>query len=239
MMRNKYYQKKDGCPFKVHPVSNGMKDAFTLVELLVVIAIMCLLIALLFPVLANSLEWARRVGCLSNLRNIANGAFCYASDFNGYVPITFNQWDDDMRLFYSEYVSELQIFNCPSTRNYVTNRNDLRLNAAHGGRCKGTSYEYWAWCCGAYFMGPPFHRRRLSDRFPEVMTILADIDNREKNLILDPSDNHGIKGGNALFLDLHAKWQEIPTGDTKTWANLQGGLIDAYRHGENGIKYKW
>ena len=34
MMKNKYYQKRDGCPFKVHPASNGMKDAFTLVELL-------------------------------------------------------------------------------------------------------------------------------------------------------------------------------------------------------------
>jgi hypothetical protein len=70
------------------------------------------------------------------------------------------------------------------------------------------------------------------------MTILADIDNRERNLILDPSDNHGMHGGNALFLDLHAKWQEVVPGDTTTWRQVQAGRVDAYRHGGVGITDK-
>jgi prepilin-type N-terminal cleavage/methylation domain-containing protein len=218
-----------------------MNSGFTLVELLVVIAILCLLFALLFPVIAGSIEWARRAACLSNLRNIAVGAFSYAQDYTGFIPITSSQPDDDMRLYYPDYVPELRVFVCPSTKNYVVNRNDLRFNAPHGGRCIGTSYEYWAWCHGAYFLPGPFHRRRLSDRFPEWMTILADMDNRGTNNVLDPQDNHGTKGGNGLFLDLHATWVEVPPGDYNTWWQLVGGRLDAYRHGGVGVqdKPKW
>ena len=95
---------------------------FTLVEILVVIAIMCVLFALLFPVIVGAVEVARRAACLCNLRNIAVGAFGYASDFTGHVPVTppNNKWCDDMRLFYPTYVEELRVFVCPSTTDTVT-----------------------------------------------------------------------------------------------------------------------
>ena len=56
---------------------------FTLVELLVVIGIVGLLIAILLPALARARAQAVQTQCLSNLRQIAIGAFDYATDHQG------------------------------------------------------------------------------------------------------------------------------------------------------------
>jgi prepilin-type N-terminal cleavage/methylation domain-containing protein len=59
---------------------------FTLVELLVVIGLIGLLIALLLPSLSKARESARRVSCLSNVRQLTAAALLYASENRQYLP---------------------------------------------------------------------------------------------------------------------------------------------------------
>ncbi len=63
-----------------------LRKFFTLIELLVVIAIIAILMAILLPALSSAKESGRRVVCVSNLRQIHQGAMSYAGDSGEWLP---------------------------------------------------------------------------------------------------------------------------------------------------------
>ncbi|MDH7571096.1 MAG: prepilin-type N-terminal cleavage/methylation domain-containing protein [Armatimonadota bacterium] len=106
---------------------NPRRSGFTLIELLVVIAIIAILAAILFPVFARARENARKSTCLSNLKQIGQGAVMYCQDYDeklfghyqgrrdepyGAAPPTamFLDW---MQQIYP-YVKSEGVYMCPS-----------------------------------------------------------------------------------------------------------------------------
>jgi len=65
---------------------SGTRKGFTLIELLVVIAIIAILAAMLFPVFARARESARKIQCLSNVKNIAMAFQMYLADYDRLPP---------------------------------------------------------------------------------------------------------------------------------------------------------
>ncbi len=131
---------------------------FTLIELLVVIAIIVILAALLLPALARSKEEARRINCMSNLKQLQYCWHMYADDYAGVLcpndwidtgesgginigDMTSNSWcQGDARTdtntlgiqtgFLFPYDTSTGIYHCPSDMSTIEDANGNRLSQA-------------------------------------------------------------------------------------------------------------
>jgi prepilin-type processing-associated H-X9-DG protein/prepilin-type N-terminal cleavage/methylation domain-containing protein len=99
------------------PLLGRSGSGFTLVELLVVIGIIALLVSILLPALGRSREQAKRVVCLSNMRQMVIAANTYAGDSNGSYPIAY-YWAVDGNTAYS-YAWDLTTIKRPGEPNQV------------------------------------------------------------------------------------------------------------------------
>ena len=101
------------------------KSAFTLIELLVVVSIIALLVSILLPALSGARFQAKRVYCLTNIKNQHIAQFMYATDNNGKFAPHNDSWPHYYRsgqvagsgylheLMKDSYISDSKIFLCP------------------------------------------------------------------------------------------------------------------------------
>ncbi|HZT44449.1 MAG TPA: prepilin-type N-terminal cleavage/methylation domain-containing protein [Chthonomonadaceae bacterium] len=100
-------------------------SAFTLIELLVVIAIIAILAAILFPVFAQAREQARKIVCISNVKQINTAMQMYIQDYDETIPLVggspapgqgfgglgFVTWLDTIQ----PYVKSIPLLICPDS----------------------------------------------------------------------------------------------------------------------------
>ncbi len=93
---------------------------FSLIELLVVIAIIAILSAILFPVFVRAKEAAKKIACLSNMKQLGMATMMYTDDHDGFLPMGSNRTvprTDPLHLWTGQifpYVANRQLVSCPS-----------------------------------------------------------------------------------------------------------------------------
>lgn len=104
-----------GCP-QSSPIP---KLGFTLIELLVVIAIIALLMGILLPSLSRAREQARKIACLSNMRQMGVALQAYLIDSEYRLPPSSCHCQDPndhwLRVL-TRYTREPLLVRCPSDR---------------------------------------------------------------------------------------------------------------------------
>src|SRR5215831_19259272 len=82
--------------------------------------------ARLLPALSRAKERAKRINCLSNLKQMGLGNYMYAQDNQGnFAGPSTSYYDDNLNWIYQNYGKSLNLFVCPSTKNQVRPDTDL------------------------------------------------------------------------------------------------------------------
>jgi prepilin-type N-terminal cleavage/methylation domain-containing protein len=207
------------------------RKAFTLVELLIVIGIIALLVSMLLPMLTRSNEMARRVTCLSNLRQVNACFHFYAQGNRDQVPIGHrtpskqynsmvysttggSRWVLFGLLYSSGYMDSPKILFCPSENNpkfmFNTSANPWPMTNAlpttniQAGYCARPEHEIPDDLDKPADYLQPFALPHLNDFGDEA--IFADLTAAQTRVVT----RHG-SGINVLYANGSARWIPLST----------------------------
>jgi len=140
----KTFRKRTGAPARRTAGWNRLR-AFTIVELLVVIFIIAILVSLLLPALSEAKARAKRVACMSNLRQVGVAMAIYVGDHE-YYPLeqerigspTAPCWYQTLHPYSS---GSYNVWNCPANEPFFRWSDDPLVQSQSYMR-RGFSYGY-------------------------------------------------------------------------------------------------
>jgi prepilin-type N-terminal cleavage/methylation domain-containing protein/prepilin-type processing-associated H-X9-DG protein len=186
--------------------------AFSLVELLVVIGIVGVLIAILLPTLSRVREQARRTHCLSNLRQLGHAMLLYANAHNDRLPNTnppqttadYDSVNAVLVALNRDYVRAAETFHCPSDQDPAPGAIETAdYTLPDSAR---VSYEFYS-----IFWEPEYGPKLTKIH---SAPLAWDLNGAAPK---DISQNHGTGGGNVVYGDGHAAWQDAKEWDDTNW----------------------
>jgi prepilin-type N-terminal cleavage/methylation domain-containing protein len=212
-------------------------QAFTLLELLVVIAIIGILAALLLPALGRAKDVAKRVGCLSNQKQLGLGWEMYSGDYTGRMAIndvdisgdvprsTTNSWvagnaryDIDPATITSGsifvYVKNAAVYKCPADYGMIQ---DTSLS------------RYRSFSLSCYMNGP------ADDATYGVQPLrqTSQIQNPSKTLTFIDEDALTLDDGHFLYSTNKNNWLNVPG-----WRHQNGTVLTFADHHTEYWKWK-
>jgi prepilin-type N-terminal cleavage/methylation domain-containing protein/prepilin-type processing-associated H-X9-DG protein len=195
--------------------SRRLTGAFTLVELLVVIGIIAVLIAILMPALGKARETARRVNCMSNLRQLTTAWLAYAQANRGQlIPAENNidSWADAGNtddaivagLLYP-WVPDPRVYRCPNDP-VQQNQRSYSINTF----CNGA---------GAFF------------NVPSVNNVARIRETSRTFVFIEEFDPRGYNMGSFLLFNSGDVWIDYPVSwhNRGACASFADGHVEYFR----------